>query len=91
MAKKYSARLKFQVVLEVMDGGKSVARVAREYGIHPNSIIRWRQELLDRGPQLFEGDQRARQDKQRIAQLERLLGQKEVEIALLRNFLGQGG
>ena len=91
MAKKYSARLKFQVVLEVMDGGKSVAQVAREYGTHPNSIIRWRQELLDRGPQLFEGDQRARQDKQRIAELERLLGQKEVEIALLKNCLGQGG
>jgi len=77
MAKKYSARLKSQVVLEVIDGGKSVAQVAEQYGIHPNSIMRWRQELLDRGLQLFEGDKQARGDKQRIAQLERLLGQKK--------------
>lgn len=31
------------------------------------------------------------QYERRIAEQERLLGQKEVEIALLKNFLGQSG
>jgi len=88
MAKRYSARLKFQIVMEVLSGEKSVAQVAKEYGAHPNSINTWKQQVLDRGPEIFEQKQKASADRQRIAKLERLLGQKEVEIALLKNLLG---
>ena len=37
---------------------------------------------------IFSKRDQTKQYEQRIAQLERLLGQKEVEIALLKNFLG---
>ncbi len=35
MAKRYSAKLKFQVVLELLPGNKTTAQVAKAYGIHP--------------------------------------------------------
>jgi len=89
MAKRYSPKVKFQVVLEVLSGEKSVAQVAKAYGVHPNSVNKWKQDFLDKGPEVFAQDGVVAEYEQRIAELERLLGKKEVEIALLKNFLGR--
>jgi len=89
MAKRYTPKVKFQVVLEILTGKLSVAQAAKAYGAHPNSINSWKRELLERGQEIFAQDGAAAEYEQQIARLERLLGQKEVEIALLKNFLGQ--
>ena len=89
MARRYSAKLKFQVVLEVLQGDKTPVQVAKAYGLHPNTVNNWKQTLLDNGPELFAKNGIAAEYEQRIAELEQLLGKKEVEIALLKNFLGR--
>ena len=89
MAKRYSPKFKFHVVLEVLTGDKTNAQVAKAYGVHPNSVNTWRQTLLEKGPEIFAQDGTVARYERRIAKLERLIGQKEVEIALLKNFLGQ--
>ena len=89
MPKRYSPKLKFQVVLEVLSGEKSVAQVAKAYGVHPNSVNKWTKIVLEEGPELFAKEGTVAEYERRIAELERLLGQKEVEIALLKNFLGR--
>jgi transposase len=89
MAKRYSARFKFQVVMEVLTGDKSPGQVAKVYGIHPNTVNAWRRTFLERGVEVFAQDSIVAEYERRIADLERLLGQKEVEIALLKNFLGR--
>ena len=38
---------------------------------------------------MFERTETVRDEAKRIAELEQLLGKKEVEIALLKNFLGR--
>jgi hypothetical protein len=38
---------------------------------------------------VFERGEAASDSERRVAELERLLGKKEVEIALLKNFLGR--
>jgi transposase len=87
--RRYSAKLKFQVVLEALKGEKTPAQIARAYGVHPNSVGIWKHWFLERGPSLFERAEQGGHSQRRIAQLEQLLGQKEVEIALLKNFLGR--
>jgi transposase-like protein len=89
--RRYSPKLKFQVVLEVLSGQKSPAQVGKAYGVHPNSVGLWRKAFLERGPELFAQEAGTEEYERRIAELERLVGQKEVEIALLKNFLGQSG
>ena len=89
MAKRYSPKLKFQVVLEVLTGEQTVPQAAKAYGIHPNSIQAWKREFLEKGPELFDQNGTVSEYEQQIAKVERLLGQKEVEIALLKGFLGQ--
>jgi transposase-like protein len=89
MAKRYSPRLKFQIAMEVLRDNKKPSQVAKAYGAHPNSVNKWTRIILEEGPELFAQDGTVAEYERRIADLERLLGRKEVEIALLKNFLGR--
>ena len=90
MAKrKYTAKFKFQVVMEVIRGKKEIGQVSRAYGVHPISLGAWKKEFTEHGPEVFGGSETVRGYEQKIRELERLIGQKEVEIALLKNFLAE--
>lgn len=89
MAKRYPAKLKFQVVLELLQDEKTPGQVAKAYGIHPNTAAKWRNQFLEKGAELFAQESTVADYERRIADLEQLLGKKEVEIALLKNFLGR--
>jgi transposase len=85
----YPAKLKFQAVLELLKGHRTAGQIARAYRIHPNSLSLWKEAFLERGAAIFERESAGRDYEKRIAELEQLVGKKEVEIALLKNFLGQ--
>ena len=52
--RRYTAEFKAGVVLEILSGQKSVAQASREYGIKDSLISRWKQEFIERSPQVFE-------------------------------------
>jgi len=89
VTRRYSARLKFQVVLEALKGEKTPAQIGKAYGVHPNSVGLWKQWFVERGPTVFERAEGVSGSERRVAELEQLLGKKEVEIGLLKNFLGR--
>lgn len=89
--KRVSPKLKFQVVMETLTGSKTPGQIGKAYGVHPNSIGLWRKTLMERGAEVFESRQRGEDSDRRVAELEQLVGRKEVEIALLKNFLGRNG
>lgn len=86
--KRYSAQLKFQVVLESLQRKRSDTEIARAYGVHPITLAKWKKQFLEHGAEVFGGKEEVKRAQQHQARLERMVGQKEVEIALLRNFLG---
>lgn len=91
MSKKtYSASFKFQVALEAIRSDKTNAEIARNYGVHHVTVSNWKSQLLDEGAKVFAGNGELKRQQKKIAKLERLLGQKEIEIALLKNFLDEG-
>ena len=85
--KRYTARFKFQVVLETLRGMKAVGQVARSYGVHPVTISHWKKDFLEKGPEIFAQETTIHEYEKRVEELERLIGHKEVEIALLKNFM----
>lgn len=86
--KDYTPKLKFQLVVESLQHQGSDGEIARAYGVHPVTLSKWKARFFDHGPEIFSTSDQVKHYEQRIAQLERLVGQKEVEIALLKNFLG---
>lgn len=89
--RRYTPKLKAQVVLEVLSGEKTPGQVARAYGIHANSVGLWKRRFVERAPEIFAEETTVNEYERRIRDLELLLGRKEVEIALLKNFLGRSG
>ena len=93
MAKKdgrrYTAKFKFQVVLEALRSQKADAEIARAYQVHPITLSKWKKEFLEKGAKVFGGRDAFRASEQKISKLERMLGQKEVELALLKNFFDE--
>ena len=89
LGKRYTPKLKFQIVLEVLQGGKKMGQIAKAYGVHPVTITHWKGEFLEKGPEVFGQSGTFQEYEKKILELEQLIGHKEVEIALLKNFLGE--
>jgi len=51
------------------------------------TVARWKKKFLENGPAVFGKDTALAAYEKRIKEMERLLGRKEVEIALLQNFM----
>jgi transposase-like protein len=73
--------------MEVLKSSKTVGQIARAYGVHPITIHKWRKDFMEKGPEIFSHDTTIHEYEKRVQELERLIGHKEVEIALLKNFL----
>jgi transposase-like protein len=85
--KGYSPRFQFQVVLEVLKGDRDAVEIARAHGLHPTTVSRWKREFLENGPAVFGKDSTLLAYEKKIKEMERLLGRKEVELALLQSFM----
>ena len=86
--KKHSAKVKFQAVPETFIGENKMIDVARSYGLNPNLITKWRKEFFEKWPQIFELGSSGQESTRKIEDLERMIGKKEVEIELLKKYLG---
>lgn len=85
--KKYSPQFKFDRALEAVRAG-NLSEISRKYGVSVNVLSNWRTQLMERGTQAFETspDQEKNVLKNKIGRLEQMLGKKEVELSILKNF-----
>ncbi len=85
--RKFTAQFKFETVVEVLRGEKSVAQICRERDITEALYYKWRDAFFERAPSVFE-DQRSgssnEQSSDRVAELERMVGQLAMENAILK-------
>ena len=87
----YSRELKIAAMREV-DSGRTLAEVARQLELSPHLLDRWRSEWRAKGELAFPGIGRgntpsAFNDVQRIAELERKIGQLTMENDFLKKAL----
>jgi transposase-like protein len=80
----FSGQFKAQVVLEVLTGVKSAAQVCREYDIKETVLSRWKQEFIERAPELFERQRGQNHQDERVAELERVIGRLTVELEMAK-------
>jgi transposase len=80
---EYSRELKLAAMREI-DSGKGMAEVARMYQLSPKRLETWKGEWRAKGELAFPGKgarPQTRLDAERIAELERKIGQQTIEIA----------
>lgn len=84
--RKFTRELKLEAVRRLANG-QTVAEVARAVEVHPSELYRWRRELEEHGERAFQGAGRKRAEENRIAELERKIGQQTLEIDFLKRAL----
>ena len=73
-----------------MAPGQSVSLVARTYGVALNLLYRWRKQMSEGGKTAIEANDEVvsvaevKALKKRIRQLERVLGNKTLEVEILK-------
>jgi putative transposase len=50
MRKRYTAKQKAQIVLEILKEERPIAQIASEYSIHPNQLYKWKAQALEGSP-----------------------------------------
>ena len=83
--RRFTATFKAEVVLAVLSGHKSLAEASREYRVKPEIIARWRRHFLENAAGVFEKSATANVEAEaRIAELERALGKKTLELEVAK-------
>lgn len=80
----FSAQFKAQVALEALRDDKKQAVLCREYELAADLVSRWRQQLIERAPELFATHASQSAEQARIAELERLVGRLTFELAAVK-------
>jgi len=84
----YTPDFKVRVVVELITGKKSLSQASREYGIKDSVLSRWRQEFLERAPQVFDQPKAEENQAQRIAELERMVGRLALQLDMAKKVFG---
>lgn len=86
--RKHTPQFKFEVAMKAV-GGKQMAEVARVYGVNTGQVSKWVSYLKTQGSSIFStrpDSEKARLES-KVSKLEQLVGKKEVELSLMKNFL----
>lgn len=81
--RKFSEEFKREAVALTRQSGVSVSQVARDIGINPNQLTRWRRELAEAKGKAFGGSGVPRD--QEVASLKRELARVKKERDFLRD------
>ena len=91
--RRYTGQEKAQFVAMTMQPGSSVSSVARQYGITPSLLFKWKKLMQDGGVTAVEANDQVVSVSdynsllKKIKQLEQMLGRKTVEAEILKDAL----
>lgn len=75
-----------KVALAALKGDKPIVQLSSEFHVHSTQIEQWKDTLLKGASRLFQ-DKSPTKEAQRIAALERLVGQRDLEIEWMKKKL----
>ena len=82
----YTREFKMSILSQI-EAGVPLAQVARENGLHPTLVSRWKKEYMDNPEKAFAGPGHPYKDQARVAELERLIGKLYSENEFLKKTL----
>ena len=93
MRQKFEAGFKAKVALEAYRGEKTLNELSSEFGVYPNQISKWKQELLAGVSGIFSGkkDNAVKEQEELAEKLYKNIGELKVENDWLKKKLNQLG
>jgi len=94
--RRWSPADKKIIVQETYEPGQTVSSVARKHGIAPNQLFYWRRRMEDGALTAVGSEERVVPESQvreleaKVRRIERILGQKTVDIEILKEAIKIG-
>jgi len=85
--RKYDREFKLEAARLITDGGRSVAEVSRDLGIHENLLYNWRRKYLDDTVHVFPGKGHLKPADEELRQLKKELTDVKEERDILKKAL----
>jgi transposase len=82
--KSYDKEFKRQVVQMIQEEGKAVGQVAKELGLHDNTIYRWMAEMKQDGGQAFPGSGQLKPEDKALRDLQKQVRDLQEENDILK-------
>lgn len=91
--RKHTPEFKARVAFEAIQGLKTQSEIAKEYEIHPIMVGKWKNELIQRMPELFasKSDKKKQNSEHEKESLQRKVGQLTMEVDFLEKKCRQLG
>jgi putative transposase len=83
MRKLLNPYQKAKLAISAMKGDKTFNELSSEHQVHPSQLSEWKNILEKEAHILFAPSSKSKEE-QRIAELERMIGQREAEIEWLK-------
>ena len=74
---------KAKIALATLKEDKTFAELAGEFQVHPSQLSEWKKVIEKKAHLLFSPNSKSKEE-QRLAELERMIGQREAEIEWLK-------
>ena len=78
--RRFTPAFKAEVALQALRSETSQAALCREHNLSPDMVCRWKQTLEEEAPQVFTQAAHTDAGHERLAELERLVGQLTLEL-----------
>lgn len=86
--RNHTPAFKAKVALAAIKGDQTVAELAKRFDVHPNSIVQWKTQLLERAAEAFGGESQ-KQSGPDVRDLHAKIGQLALENDFLERALGR--
>lgn len=85
--KKWTSGAKFEIVLHVLKGEKTLNEICKHYEVAPSQVHAWRKEFLEKGAHLFEKEEKTASANAENEQKQKVLYEKIGQLTVERDFL----
>jgi transposase len=86
--RNHTPTFKAKVAIAAIKGDQTVSELAKRFDVHPNSIVQWKSQLLERAAEAFGGDA-PKNNGPDIKELHAKIGQLALENDFLERALGR--
>jgi transposase-like protein len=86
--RNHTPAFKAKVAIAAIKGDQAVAELAKRFDVHPNSIVQWKSQLLERAAETFGGEN-SKAAGPDITELHAKIGRLALENDFLERALGR--
>jgi transposase len=82
--RKYTREFKIEAVQLSEESDRPIIDLANDLGIHPNTLYKWRKQLLEDGEEAFPGHGKMKASDEEVRRLRRELARAREERDILK-------